>query len=376
MKTAIVHDYLTQRGGAERVVLAMSRAFPDAPIFTSLYEPETTFPAFAERTIRTTRLNDVALLRSRHRLAMPLLAGAFSHFRVDADVVICSSSGWAHGAAVTGRKVVYCHAPARWLYQTDRYLQGRGAKLAFSLLRARLRRWDEQASRSADRYVVNSTYTQALVRDVYGREADVLHPPYAIDPVAPQHAPDGLSGGFVLCVSRLLRYKNVDAVLGAFERLPGEQVVVVGTGPDEQRLRALAPSNAVLLGRVDDDELRWLYANCAGLVAASYEDFGLTPLEAAAFGKPAAVLAFGGFLDTVEPGETGVFFDQPDPGEIAAAVRHLLDARWSQQAILDHANLFSEERFAERLQAIAVEEAGVQAARRPIAARWPEVVSA
>jgi glycosyltransferase involved in cell wall biosynthesis len=357
MKTAIVHDYLTQRGGAERVVLAISHTFPEAPIFTSLYEPDSTFPAFGERTIRTPWLNDASVLRRHHRLAMPLLAGAFSRVRVEADVVICSSSGWAHGATVTGRKVVYCHAPARWLYQTGRYLPGRGARLAFSPLRARLRRWDERAARSADRYLVNSTYTGTLVRSIYGREAELVPPPYTIDTSGTQRAPDGLSHGFVLCVSRLLRYKNVEAVLRAFEQLPGEQVVVAGTGPDEQRLRALAPSNAVLLGRVDDDLLRWLYANCSGLVAASHEDFGLTPLEAAAFGKPAAVLAFGGFLDTVEPGTTGVFFDEPAPDEISAAVRSLLDERWSSQTILDHASRFSEERFAERLRRVAEEEA-------------------
>ena len=136
----LVHDYLTQRGGAERVVLSLARAFPGAPLHTSLYEPATTFPSSARVDVRPTPLNRLAPLRRDHRLALPLLAPAFSRLRIDADVVVCSSSGWAHGARVTGRKIVYCHTPARWLYQADRYLRGRGAgaRLVAGALRAPL----------------------------------------------------------------------------------------------------------------------------------------------------------------------------------------------------------------------------------------------
>ena len=119
---ALVHDYLTQRGGAERVVLAMRRAFPSAPLYTSLYDPQGTFPEFQDAEVRTSSLNRIPGLRQHHRAALPLLAPTFSRFRIDAGVALCSSSGWAHGARVTGRKVVYCHTPARWLYQSDRYL--------------------------------------------------------------------------------------------------------------------------------------------------------------------------------------------------------------------------------------------------------------
>src|SRR5436189_353008 len=120
MRIALVHDYLTQRGGAERVVLSLTRAFPDAPLYTSLYDPAGTFREFADVDVRPLALNAIATLRQRHRLALPLLAAAFSRLEVPADVVVCSSSGWAHGAQVEGRKVVYCHTPARWLYQPDR----------------------------------------------------------------------------------------------------------------------------------------------------------------------------------------------------------------------------------------------------------------
>jgi glycosyltransferase involved in cell wall biosynthesis len=355
MRTAIAHDYLTQRGGAERVVLAMTRAFPEARVYTSLYGPEGTFPDFESTAIDTLWVDRLPLLRRHHRLGLPLFAGAFSRLTIDADVVLCSSSGWAHGVSVTGRKVVYCHAPARWLYQTDRYVRGRSAAAALSLVYGRMRRWDGEAARSADRYLANSTRTRDLVREVYGIDAEIVFPPFAVDASGTQRPVIGVDGGFVLCVSRLLPYKNVEAVLGAFRDLPSERLVVVGAGPDEARLRALAPPNVTLLGSVADEELRWLYGRCAALVSASYEDFGLTPLEAAAFGKPAAVLEFGGFLDTVRP-ETGVFFAEPRPEQIAAAIRRLTAEQWDTTAIAAHAGRFSEQRFAARLREIVAEE--------------------
>jgi glycosyltransferase involved in cell wall biosynthesis len=356
MTVAIVHDYLTQRGGAERVVLAMARAFPEAALHTSLYDADGTFPEFSAVDMETLWLDRVPVLRRHHRLGLPVLAGAFSRLHIDADVVFCSSSGWAHGAQATGRKVVYCHAPARWLHQRDRYLRGRGpAGTVLSLVQERLRRWDAEAAHSADRYLVNSTRTRDLVRETYGIDAEIVFPPYALAPDGPARPLEGIDDGFVLCVARLLPYKNVEAVLDAFSWLPDRRLVVAGAGPDEARLRALAPPNVTLLGRVDDDELRWLYSRCAALIAASYEDFGLTPLEAAAFGKPSAVLAFGGFLDTVGP-ETGVHFDEATPDAVAAAVEATLRQSWNAQAIAAHAEQFSEHRFVARLREIAAEE--------------------
>ena len=358
MKVALAHDYLTQRGGAERVVASLRRAFPDAPLYTSLYEPEHTFPEFREGDVRTLPLDRVHLLRRHHRLALPLLARSFSRLEIDADVAICSSSGWAHGARVRGRKIVYCHTPARWLYQSDRYLGASapvGARAALTLQRRFLLGWDRAAASSAARYVANSTVVRDRIRSLYGIEAQIVAPPPALDPHGPQRAVAGLKPGFTLTVARLLPYKNVDAVVEAFARLPG-QLVVVGSGPDAQRLQRNAPANVSFTGRVDDDELRWLYANSSGLVAASYEDFGLTPLEAASFGRPSAVLRFGGYLDTVVP-ETGVFFDRPEPDEIRGAVERLHATTWDEDAIRAHGESFSEERFVARMRAIAAEEA-------------------
>jgi glycosyltransferase involved in cell wall biosynthesis len=358
LNVALVHDYVTQRGGAERVVASMLRAFPSAPLHTSLYDPAGTFPEFEGADVRTLFHNRSRLLRRHHRWALPLLAPAFSRLQVDADAVICSSSGWAHGARVDGRKIVYCHTPARWLYQAERYL-GTGRRLArasLRLLAARLREWDRHAALTADLYVCNSSIVRNRVWDAYGIEAELLPPPHTIDPTGPQLTIDGVEPGYFLCVSRLLPYKNVDAVIGAFAGLPGERLVVVGAGPEEARLRPLAGRNVRLLGSVSDDELRWLYANCVAVVAASREDYGLTPLEGAAFGKPSAVLRWGGFLDTVVEGGTGVFFDAPMPKDVGEAIVELTASPWSVERIQEHAEQYSEARFIERLRAVVLDQ--------------------
>jgi glycosyltransferase involved in cell wall biosynthesis len=358
MRVVLAHDYLTQRGGAERVVLAMTHAFPSAPVYTSLYDEETTFPEFRDVDVRTSWLKHVPELRRRHRLALPLLASAFEHELVDADVVVCSSSGWAHGIHTTGCKIVYCHTPARWLYDARRYLGGRhGLRWAvLGLLRPYLLRWDRRAAKSATRYLANSTVVRERIRLVYGIDAEVLPPPPALSADDPQQPVPGLDPGFFLCVSRLLPYKNVDAVLQAFEDVP-HALVVVGRGPEEGRLRAIAPVNTRLLGAVTDDELRWLYAHCTAVVAASHEDFGLTPLEAAAFGKPSVVLRAGGFLDTVVDGVTGVYFDPPAPEAVRRAVRCCSSRSWDETALRAHADSFSEVRFCRRLREIVAREA-------------------
>src|SRR5207253_10486494 len=178
MRIALVHDYVTQRGGAERVALAMTRAFPGAPLYTSLYQPATTFPEFAAVDVRPTGLNAVSLLRRKHRLALPVLAPVFSLSRVDADVVLCSSSGWAHGVRTDGRKIVYCHAPARWLYQPHRYAERWSpSDVARRVMRSPLEAWDRRAAHSATRYLANSTAVAAQIAALYGVTAHVAPRP-------------------------------------------------------------------------------------------------------------------------------------------------------------------------------------------------------
>ncbi|HXW39471.1 MAG TPA: glycosyltransferase, partial [Acidimicrobiales bacterium] len=235
---------------------------------------------------------------------------------------------------------------------------GAGAGAALAVLGPTLRRWDRRAAATAHRYVVNSREVRRRVADLYGIEAEVVPPPVAIDDAGDADPPDGLSAGYVLCVSRLLPYKNVEAVIDAFGRMPDRQLVVVGSGPLFEELSDAAPHNVVLLGTVSDASLRWLYRHSVGLVAASYEDFGLTPLEAATFGRPTAALRFGGFLDTVVEDETGVFFDEPEPHRIGQAVERLCRTDWDAVAIQAHAGRFSVDRFRTRMDALVTEERG------------------
>ncbi|MGI8684394.1 MAG: glycosyltransferase [Acidimicrobiales bacterium] len=359
MRVAIAHDYLTQRGGAERVLLSMLGAFPDAPLHTSLYRPTGTFPAFASADVRTLPIDRFGLLRRHHRLAFPFLASSFSSQTVDADVVLCSSSGWAHGIRTTGRKVVYCYSPARWLYYGDTYLGG-GRKLlagpALAAARAGLVRWDRRNAASAGCYLTSSTVVRDRIQDTYGIEAEVLPPPHSLDTSLPQRAVPTVEPGFFLIVARLLAYKNVGTVVSAFDALADQRLVVVGTGPEIARLRRLAGPNVTFAGQVHDDELRWLYANCTAVISAGYEDYGLTPIEAAAFGRPAVVLAAGGFLDTVVEGETGVFFEEPCPAAVAGAVREVLATSWSEAAVKAHAGHFGEAAFRRRLRQVVLGE--------------------
>ncbi|WP_229660858.1 glycosyltransferase [Marmoricola endophyticus] len=353
---AIAHDYLTQRGGAERVVLAMARAFPGARIHTTFYDPEGTYPEFADLDVVASPLNRVRPLRRDPRRALPVLAPVASRTRVEADVVLSSSSGWAHGFDVRGRRLVYCHAPARWLYQPEAYVGGpltRSPKgLALLALRRPLRRWDRRAAARADAYLCNSRVVRERIARAYGIDATLAPAPHSFDPTAPQEPVPAIAAwaeeGYDLVVSRLLPYKNVDVAVEAARRT-GRRLVVVGDGPERERLLRDLPGHVALLHGLDDAQLRWTYAHARLLVAAGLEDYGLTPLEAAAFGVPTVALGAGGYLDTVVPGVTGVHFDRPEAGPLAAALAEATATRWDHDAVRRHADDFSEAAFARRL---------------------------
>ncbi len=351
---AIAHDYLTQRGGAERVVLAIHRAFPEATIHTTLYDPDATYPEFRDAHIEVTPLNRIGALRRDHRLALPLLAAAVGRTHIDADVVVASSSGWAHGFHTSGRMLVYCHSPARWLYLTDQYV-GRSPwrsprGVAALAVRTPLVRWDRRAAARADHYWANSTVVRDRIRTVYDIDAQLLYPPYGIDLQGPSEPPaEAPDGEFHLLVARLMPYKNVDQVLAAYAGRT-EQLLIVGDGPQRDALRELAPANVTFAPYLDDVHLRWCYQHSTALIAASYEDFGLTILEAAAHGTPAVALRAGGFLDSVREGVTGVFFDEPTAPAIVGALDRLTDNGFDADVIRAHAATFGEDRFAQRLR--------------------------
>ena len=352
---AIAHDYLTQRGGAERVVSQFATMFPEASIVTSVYEPDLTYPDFASHEVITSPLNRIGWLRRHFRAGLPLYDWAFDHTEVPAgtDTVLVSTTGFAHGVKTPPgcRKVVYCHSPARFLYLADDYLGDKWWRspkgIVLRALTPPLRRWDQKAAASADEYLCNSTVVRDRIRDVYGIEATVVHPPYSLDPDGPQEPLPGSENlpSFFLTVSRLMPYKNVDVLLHAFADMPDEHLVVIGSGPLRDELHDLAPANVSFFEGISDAQLRWAYAHAAAVIAPSKEDFGLTPVEGFAFGTPCLALHAGGYLDTVVDGISGQFFASATPDAVVQAVRSFRENPVEKRAVLDHAEKFSPDTF-------------------------------
>ena len=365
-RIAIAHDYLTQKGGAERVVLALHRMWPDAPIYTTFYDPEGTFPEFKDAHIITSPLNRVRLLRKDPRRALPLLPLASSLMHVKEPIAVVSTSGWAHGFRYDGATLVYCHTPARWVYLLDDYLgedgrdsiKGRVARV----LRPGLQMWDRAAVRRRSRYVANSTVVKERIEDVYGLEGvDLVFPPHSVNTDGPQEPIPGAErlaeDGFLLSVARLMPYKHVDVAIEAAARA-GRPLAVIGKGPEEARLRAMAGEDVVFGQDLTDAQLRWAYAHATALIAASHEDFGITPLEASAWGVPTVALRAGGYLDTIVEGVNGVFVEEPNVDAVAAGVERMLAADWDRDAMRGHADRFSEEAFARQIRALVAELPG------------------
>jgi glycosyltransferase involved in cell wall biosynthesis len=362
-KVAIAHDYLTQLGGAEKMVLSMSRAFPNAPIYTMLYDPATTYPEFAERDIRVSVMNKVGLLRRHHRAGLPIWPLVAQSMSVDADIVLTSSSGWAHGFRTRGRKLVYCYSPARWLYLPDKYL-GEDAsaikRIGLAATSPYLKAWDRRMARSAAKYLAISTLIRGRIADTYGIDAELLFGPAetsnlaGAEPIPALQGTGAENGGYYLCVSRLLPYKNVDVIVRAFADTD-RRLIVVGRGPEADRLRGIKTPNVLMLSDLTDGQMSWLYENCRALIAASYEDFGLTPIEAGLRGRPTVALRWGGFLDTVDEGVSGVYFDQPEPTAIFEALDRFEEMQFDSDKIRSHVEQFSEEHFAQRLYTVVGE---------------------
>lgn len=355
---AIAHDYLTQRGGAERVVLSMLKAYPEATIYTTLYDPENTFPEFKDAKIVVSPLNKISLFRKNHRIALPLLPFASSLLRVPADKTLVSSTGWAHGFWFAGKSLVYCHSPARWIYLADQYLGSdakRGISQALKLLNPFLEKWDKHAAKKAGPYIANSSIIQKRIRDCYGKESQIVFPPHSVSIKGAQKPIAGLEdflkdSEYFLIVSRLLPYKNVDKAIQAFKMLSDKKLLVIGSGPEKANLEALADDNVKFASKISDAEMRFAYAHCKALLAVSFEDFGLTPLEAGSFGKPTIALHAGGYLDTIIPGVNGSFVEEADVKNIKAALENFRSEDFSEEKIISHVDQFSEEKFIERIR--------------------------
>jgi glycosyltransferase involved in cell wall biosynthesis len=342
---ALVHDYLNQYGGAERVVADMLRIWPQAPLYTTLYRPESTWPEFRDADVRTTFL-DRAPLDQRFKLLAPLIPAALRSMPVlEQDLVISSSSGWAHGVRTAEHSlhVVYCYAPARWIYRHDSYHRLPVARTITAPGRSILRRWDFRAARRADAYISIAQNVRDRVRQAYGIQSRVVHPPVDVARFRPS-AP----GERYLIVSRLLSYKRVDIVVEAATRA-GLPLDVVGTGPDLQRLQSLAGPSVRFLGRIEDDEVTSLYENCRAFFFPGVEDFGITPVEANAAGKPVIAFADGGALETLVEDRTAVFFREQTADAVVDAVRRLEHIDFDPARAAANAARFSPDAFRESL---------------------------
>jgi glycosyltransferase involved in cell wall biosynthesis len=341
---ALTHDYLNQRGGAERVVLELAAMWPQAPIYTSLYRAGSTFPEFRDYDVRTTVL-DHAPVDGRFRCLFALFPAAFRALgTLPQDVVISSSSGWAHGVITRtdAFHAVYCHTPARWLY-ADEHLGASKARIVATPLLGAMRRWDRRAAGRADLYIANSEQVRERIRLQYGVDAPVIYPPVDVDRFRPRPR-----GERLLVVSRLLPYKRVDAIVDAATSA-GIGLDVVGLGPALADLERRSGATVTFHGRLPDEDVTALMESCRTFVLPGKEDFGMTPVEANAAGKPVVALGQGGALESLVDGVTGTFFASHDADDVLDAIRRCDAISTSPEEIARLARRFSPEVFRQRL---------------------------
>jgi glycosyltransferase involved in cell wall biosynthesis len=361
-RPALVHDYLVQMGGAERVLEEFAALFPDAPIYTGIVQPSRLPPGLRRTPIHATFLQQIRLPRRVYRGYLPFYPLAFEMLDLRAyDLVISSSSAFAKGVLTppSACHVCYCHTPMRFVWDyhgfASQEIRGPLARLLLPLLVGRLRLWDRISADRVDQFVANSRVVAQRIRKFYGREATVIHPPVETSAFQPLPAPEreALAGGerdTYVVLSRLAPYKRIDVAIQAFNhlRLP---LVVIGGGRDAARLQRMAGPTIHFLGRVSDAEVRERLAACRGLIWPGEEDFGMVPVEAMAAGRPVVAYRAGGVLETVEEGITGLFFDPQTPEALAAAVLRAEQVRWDPARLRERALRFDTTAFHARFRA-------------------------
>lgn len=355
-RTLIVHDYLNQYGGAERVLEAMWEMFPDAPLMTSLYDVESMPELYRDWDIRPSWLDRLPGIYSHHQWALPLYPLVFRTVPQPApDLILSTSSAWAKGVLTPSGcvHVAYIHAPMRFAWNFEQYCERESvpgvARKVLPPFMAALRWRDRVAARRATKFVANSTAVRDRIRAFWRRDAEVVFPPVATDGFRP--APPSELGDEYLVVSRLVPYKRIDIVIDAFNRL-GLPLTIVGDGRARKPLERMAGPNVRFLGRVTDDEVRYLSARCRAAVFMSEDDFGITQVEVQAAGRPVIALARGGVLDSVVPDETGVWVADQTAGALVEAVGRFERMHFDVDGLVRHASRFSVERFKSELGAV------------------------
>jgi glycosyltransferase involved in cell wall biosynthesis len=347
MRVALVHDYLTQRGGAERVFELLCKRYPDADIFTSLYDPERTID-LSDRLVQTTVLQKIPGAAKHFRLLAPLYFPVFRTLDLqDYDLIVSSSSSFAKSVRKRpdARHICFCHNITRFLWDTQTYLREYTAYRRFYPIIDRAFQWmrqmDLKYAQEPDLYIANSSVVAQRIQTTYNKPVVVIN--YPID--SNQFVFSEQKDEFYLASTRLISYKRIDVVVEAFNWL-GLPLLITGEGPERQRLESQAMGNIQFLGHVSDEERTQLMAKTRAVVVAALEDYGLVPVEANASGTPVIAYGAGGVLDTQIDEETGILFNRQTPEALQAALMQANKINWNYQKIRDHAlTHFSEEAF-------------------------------
>ncbi|GAC1391834.1 MAG: glycosyltransferase [Ktedonobacteraceae bacterium] len=353
MKVALVHDYLNQMGGAERVVLALHEIFPNAPLYTSIYDPQRVDPAFQKMDIRTSFMQKLPLVTKHHQPYLPFYPFAMESLDLRGyDLVLSSSSAFGKGVITRPETmhICYCHTPMRWCWNYDEYVEreqlGNVARKVLPFLITGLRVWDQTSAMRVDHFIANSPVVAERIQKYYRRDAIVIPPPVEASrfPFDPTVEPED----YFLTLSRLIPYKRVDIAIEACNRLH-LPLVVIGKGRDSERLKQLAGPTIRFMGHLSDEEVLHYFAHCRAFLSLNEEDFGITPLEAQASGRPVIAYGAGGALASVVDGVTGKFFTEQTVASLASVLASFDERIFEPNAIRNHALEFDIPRFKRRI---------------------------
>lgn len=358
MKVALVHDFLTKLGGAERVLRMFADLYPEAPIYTLLYDEKKCGSVFPKERVRTSFLQKMpGVLRRRQKFLFPLMPRAIESIDLsEFDLVLSSSGAYSHGVLTSSsaKHICYCHSPMRYAWDyTHEYVQEQrmgGLKAwATKRLLSNVRFWDQIAADRTDFYIANSDHVRKRIKKYYRVNSDVLYPP-----VDTKRFRVGKSNeDYFLIVSTLTPYKKIELAVQLFNKID-KRLVIIGDGPHFEFLKTIAGPTVDVLGSKDDATVAEYMQNCRGFIMCGEEDFGIAPVEAMACGKPVLAYAKGGVLETVIPGVTGEFFYEPTIESMEDGLGRLIinEPNYKPLTIRKHANLFGEEAFIEGIKSL------------------------
>lgn len=359
MEVALLHYWLTNVRGGEKVLAALGEMFPRADVFTHAYVPGNMEGMFDGRKVTESFIARLPLGRSHPQAYLPLMPAASRSLKLDGyDLIVSSESGPIKGIRKPkgARHVCYCHTPMRYLWDMhDEYYRtaGLGGKIAMSLFTGYLRKEDLRSADAVDEFVANSAFVAERIKRLYGRDSVVVHPPVDVEffSAAVQPADLPFNGNYYLYTGELRDYKRPDLAVNAALRM-NRNLVVVGNGKLRETLRRSVGSrgNVLFAGRMAGDSLRSLYAGAKALLFPGIEDFGIVPVEAQAAGTPVVALGKGGALETVRGGETGLFFAEESVGSLCGAIEEFESRNWSADACRSNAVRFSKGRFTDEMQ--------------------------